>query len=286
MASLRRRDASQPDEVRTVPHGRIELIELGETLVSRSIFEPGWRWSTSVKPIAGTEFCEFHHQGYSLSGRCRVIMRDGAEIELLPNQFFEIPPHHDAWVVGDEPWVSVDWGTATSFARPTWGNLRRVISNVVFTDIVDSTVRARELSDGPWRDLLDRHNAVIRRVIDRFGGREVSTTGDGFLVLFDSAERAVLAATAMTDAVTDLGLEIRAGVHTGEVELTGTDVRGLAVHVAARVVSLARPSEVLVSWTTRDLLSGTSLRFESRGLHELKGLPEPRPVFAVSGLPG
>lgn len=283
MTSLRRRHADRPDEVRTVPHGRIELIELGETLVSRSIFEPGWRWSTSVKPIAGTEFCEFHHQGYSLTGRVHVMMRDGAEIELGANQFFEIPPHHDAWVVGDEPWVSVDWGTAMGFARPTWGNLRRVISNVVFTDIVDSTIRARELSDGPWRDLLDRHNVAIRRVIDRFGGREVSTTGDGFLVLFDSAERAALAAQAMTGAAKDLGLEIRAGVHTGEVELTGADVRGLAVHVAARVVSLAGPSEVLVSWTTRDLLTGSSLAFESRGLHELKGLPEPRPVFALIG---
>jgi class 3 adenylate cyclase len=282
VAGLQRKDVTRPDEVREIPGGRIEMFELGDVVVSKSSFEPGWRWSTHIKPLAGTELCEFHHQGYTMSGRVHVITRGGAEIELSADQFYEIPAHHDAWVVGDEPWVSIDWGPATSFAMPAWGNEKRVVSSVLFTDIVDSTVRARELGDGPWRDLLDRHNGIVRGVLHRFGGREVNTTGDGFLALFDSAERAIHAARAMASGVHEIGVEIRAGVHTGEVELVGDDVRGLAVHVAARVMSLAGPGEVLVSWTTRDLLAGSRTTFEERGEHELKGIPSPRAVYAVS----
>jgi hypothetical protein len=282
MARLQRKALDRPDEERKIPGGRLNLYDLGDSVVGYTVMEPGWRWSTHIKPIAGTEYCEFHHQGYTLSGRVRVVSREGAEIELGPLQFYEIPPHHDAWVIGDEPWVTIDWGSATSFAQPTWGNEKQIISNVLFTDIVGSTDRARELGDGRWRDLLSRHNDLARSVVERFGGREVASTGDGFLMLFDGAERAVRAGLAMAEAVREAGLEIRAGVHTGDVVLDGTNVRGLAVHIGARIMALAGPSEVLVSWTTRDLLAGADLRFEDRGLHELKGLPDPRPVYAVA----
>jgi hypothetical protein len=159
MARLQRKGTNRPDEARDVPQGRLEMFELGDTVVGRNTFEPGWRWSESVKPLAGTEDCEFHHQGYTLSGRAHVLTRDGAEIELGPGEFFEIPPHHDAWVVGNEPWVSIDWGGTASYALDSSGSGRRVITNVLFTDVVDSTVRARQVGDARWRDLLEQHRA-------------------------------------------------------------------------------------------------------------------------------
>jgi class 3 adenylate cyclase len=282
MARLQRRSLQNPDEEREIRLGRMLLFDIGDVLTSYTRFEPGWRWSEAIKPLAGTELCEFHHQGYSLSGRVHVVTRDGAEMEVEPGEFFEIPPYHDAWVVGDEPWISIDWGSPRSFGQPAWGSEQRLITTILFTDIVDSTVRAREAGDVRWQDLLEEHNLRVRGQLARFGGRELSTTGDGFLVMFGSAERAVHAAKAIIDAVGEAGLLIRAGLHTGEVELVGNDVRGLAVHVGARVMSLAGPSEVLVSWTTRDLLAGSNLSFEDRGLHELKGLPDPRPIYAVT----
>lgn len=255
---------------------------MDDIVVGRTVFEPGWHWSEVVKPIAGTELCEYHHLGYCLSGRFRVVMRDGTEIEIGPNQVFEIPPGHDAWVVGDEPWITVDFAGMRSFARPTVGSGERVLATLLFTDIVDSTRLAERLGDSAWREKLSEHNEVVRFELDRFRGREVTTTGDGFLALFDGAERAILAAHNILQATDRVGLTVRAGVHTGEVELVPGNVRGVAVHVASRIVALAKPGEVLVSWTTRDLLFGSQFSFEDRGIHELKGISEPRALFAVS----
>ena len=282
MARLRRKDVGRPDEVRRVPKGEMRIFELGDRLASHAVFEPGWRWSESIKPLAETEYCEFYHEGFSVSGRVAVEHRDGALLEIGPQQFFEIPPHHDAWVVGDEPWVSVDWGSGMAFGRAAGTSRQRLVRTLLFTDIVDSTATARRLGDQRWRELLADHNRLVRLQLDRFGGREVTTTGDGFVCLFDSAERAVRAGLAIAAATPELGVQVRAGVHTGEIEMEGDDVRGLSVHVAARIVGLAGPGEVLVSWTTRELLAHSTLAFESRGEHELTGLVEPRPVYAVS----
>lgn len=286
MPSMRRKRLSQPDEVRQLPGGRVDMFELGDGVVGHAVFEPGWRWSDSIKPTAGTEYCEFHHLGYSVSGRVRIAHRDGAEMEIGPEEFFEIPPHHDAWVVGDEPWVSVDWGSEVAFGREEGTAASRVVSTLLFTDIVESTAMARTIGDARWRGLLGRHNQLVRAQLERYRGREAATTGDGFLAIFASAEaavRAALAIAAMVPAAIDL--QVRCGVHTGEVELEAGNVRGLSVHVASRVLGLAGPSEVLVSWMTRDLLSATSLEFEDRGVHELKGLPAPRSVYAVKPAP-
>jgi len=142
-------------------------------------------------------------------------------------------------------------------------------------NIVDSTSIAERLGDDAWRELLARHNERVRWELDRFRGREVTTTGDGFLATFDGAERAVLCARAICAASQQIGLVVRAGVHTGEVEVVPGNLRGLAVHIAARVVALAGPGEVIVSWTTHDLLAGTAFGFEDRGSHELKGIAGP-----------
>jgi class 3 adenylate cyclase len=157
----------------------------------------------------------------------------------------------------------------------------RVLATILFTDIVGSTERAAAMGDLRWRELLERHNEVVRQQIERFRGREVSTAGDGFLATFDGPARAIHAALAIRDAVRGLDLEVRAGVHTGEIELAGDDIRGIAVHIGARVSAMAGPNEVLISRVVRDLVVGSGLAFEDRGVHELKGVPGRWELFAA-----
>ncbi len=157
----------------------------------------------------------------------------------------------------------------------------RVLATVLFTDIVGSTQRASEIGDHRWRELMAAHDAAVRRELERFRGREVDTAGDGFFATFDGPARAVRCATAIGDAAGALGLEVRAGVHTGECELDGEKVRGIAVHTGARVAALAGSGEVLVSSTVKDLVAGSGLEFEDRGQHELKGVPGEWRLYAV-----
>jgi class 3 adenylate cyclase len=281
MVKLQRRELGEPDSVREIPFGRLETYDLGEYRFGRSVLEPGWRWSTSIKPIARTDWCDDHHVGYSISGACRVQMRDGAELLVGADQFYEIPAGHDSWVDGDEPWVTINWQPSTTLARHEGGDYDRVVATLLVTDIVNSTARASELGDGAWRDLLARHNLAVRTRLDRFRGREVATTGDGFIAIFDGAERAIRAAQEICRAASDIGLELRAGVHTGELQLEGDNVRGVAVHIAARVADLAGAGEVVASSATRELLAGSDIGFTDRGLQELKGLSEPRRVYLV-----
>jgi pimeloyl-ACP methyl ester carboxylesterase len=158
----------------------------------------------------------------------------------------------------------------------------RVLTTVLFTDIAGSTERAAAMGDRDWAGLLERHHVVIRRELERFQGREVDTAGDGFLARFDGPARAVRCAIGASDAVRDLGLEIRAGVHTGEVELAGDTIRGVAVHIGARIAGLAAPGQVLVSRTVKDLVAGSGLVFEDHGEHELKGVPDRWQLNAVA----
>lgn len=157
----------------------------------------------------------------------------------------------------------------------------RVLATVLFTDIVDSTRRAAEMGDRDWHALLDAHDAVVRVQLNRFRGREVNSSGDGFLAMFDGPQRAIRCAMAIRDAVHTLGIEVRAGLHTGECEIRGDDIGGIAVHIGARVSSLAGPNDVLVSSTLRDLVIGSGLEFEDRGTHQLKGVPGEWHIFAV-----
>jgi class 3 adenylate cyclase len=157
----------------------------------------------------------------------------------------------------------------------------RVLATVLFTDIVGSTEKAAALGDRRWRDLLDNHHAMIRRNLARFRGREIKTTGDGILATFDGPARGVLCACAITDEIRPLGIEVRAGLHTGECEIIGDDVGGIAVHIGARVAALAGAGEVLVSSTVKDLVIGSGLRFDDRGGQPLKGVPGEWHVFAV-----
>jgi class 3 adenylate cyclase len=157
----------------------------------------------------------------------------------------------------------------------------RILTTLFFTDIVGSTERAAELGDRRWREVLEDHYALVRRELARFGGREVKTIGDGFLVAFDSPTRAIRCADAVLDAVRPLGVELRIGIHTGECEAIGDDLGGIALHVGARVAGSARPGEILVSATVRDLVDGSGVRFEDRGTFSLKGVAGERQLFAA-----
>jgi class 3 adenylate cyclase len=157
----------------------------------------------------------------------------------------------------------------------------RILATVLFTDIVGSTERAAALGDRRWRELLEMHHSVVRREIARWRGREVSTEGDSFLATFDGPARAIRCARGITAAVHELGIDVRAGLHTGECEVMGDDIGGIAVHIGARVKALADPREVFVSSTVKDLVTGSGIEFRSRGTHVLKGVPGEWRLFSV-----
>jgi class 3 adenylate cyclase len=158
----------------------------------------------------------------------------------------------------------------------------RVLATVLFTDIVGSTARVEEMGDQRWHNLLDAHHATVRRELVRYRGSEIRSLGDGFLATFDGPARAVRCACAISEAVRSLDIQVRCGLHTGEIETSGDDVQGIAVHIASRVSALAEAGEILVSRTVKDLVAGSGLHFKERGKHSLKGLQEPIELYAAS----
>jgi class 3 adenylate cyclase len=282
MPRLHFRSFATPDEDRQFPKGSGRIVKLDEATVGLARWEPGWRWSTHLAPIAGTSRCQVHHLGYAISGRLHVEMDDGQSIDIPPDSAYEIPAGHDASVVGDEPFVTLEWTSAHVVGVGAGALSERVLATVLFTDIVDSTVTLGRIGDEAWRDVLNEHNRRMRDQLNVFRGREIDTTGDGFLAVFDSASRAVRCGIAMAATARDMGISIRVGVHTGEVEFIGADARGVAVHAASRVLSRATADEVLVSSTTRDLLEGSGFTLEDAGSHDLKGLSGSRTLYRVA----
>jgi pimeloyl-ACP methyl ester carboxylesterase len=196
-------------------------------------------------------------------------------------RFVELPGvDHMPWV-GDQDAVLDEVQEFLTGVRPP-PEPDRVLATVLFTDIVGSTERATELGDRRWRELLERHHDLVRRQLERFQGREVDTAGDGFLAAFDGPARGIRCARAIGAAIGELGLDIRAGLHTGECELLVGKVAGVAVHTGARVAARAGPGEVLVSQTVKDLVAGSGIEFEDRGVHELKGVPGAWRLYAVA----
>jgi class 3 adenylate cyclase len=189
------------------------------------------------------------------------------------------------------PWAGSDSGRVLDEIEEFLTGVRpgpkvdRVLASVLFTDIVDSTRLATELGDSRWREVLEQHQRLVRGQIERFGGREIKTTGDGFLATFDGPTRAVECARAIVAEVPSLGIEVRAGIHTGEVELIGDDVGGIAVHVAARIAALAEGRTVLVSRTVRDLVIGSGIDFDPCGRHSLKGVADEWEIYTVTATP-
>ncbi len=281
MPRLQRKSFATPDEVRRFPSGQVDIINLDETVLGRFALGPGWRWSKDVRPISGTTTCQHRHVGYVMSGQLHVVMEDGTEQDIVTGDAYEIPPGHDAWVVGDRAWEAIECGSIRAFGVAPGDADSSVLATVLFTDIADSTGMLQRLGDTAWQRLLMAHNERLRAELDRFRGREITTTGDGFLAVFDGAVRAIQCAASMRAVVRDLDIEIRAGLHTGEVTLAGGTARGMAVHVAARVAALAGPGEILVTSTTQESADGSSLEFADRGSHELKGIKGRRSVFVV-----
>lgn len=202
--------------------------------------------------------------------------------ERIPGaKWVEVPGRDDLYWIGDPEALLGELREFLTGARGA-PDMSRVLLSVLFTDVVGSTERATALGDARWRRLLEEHDRLVLRELRRWGGQQVKTMGDGTLATFDAPVRAVRCACAIRDAIADIGLTMRAGVHTGEVELRGADIAGIAVHIGQRVSNLAEAGEVVVTRTVVDLVAGSDLTFEDRGTHSLKGVPEPRQIFALT----
>jgi class 3 adenylate cyclase len=279
MIDLRLKNFAAPDQTIEFPLLRAQIVELGDFTVGYVVHQPGWSWYEHVRPIVGGEWCQARHVGVLLSGRTGLRLEDGRRYEFSPLEVIDIPPGHDGWVIGDEPAVMLEWAGLHTFVGPAL-NKGRGLATLLFTDLVDSTPTAARLGDRAWRELLSGHFAAARSALDRFGGREIHTTGDGILATFDGPASALAAAEAIKDTAARDGLRIRAGVHVGEVEFAGGDVRGIAVHETARIMGKAAAGEILVSETTRVLAQTSGFAFTDRGLHTLKGLEGERHLYA------
>jgi class 3 adenylate cyclase len=267
--------------VRRFQNGYTSVLQLGDTVVGYGVYEPGFRWSTDLAGLAGTATCQLDHVGYALSGVLHVVTDDGQESDIRAHSVYEIPPGHDAWVVGDEPFVSVDWASARAWRPIGEGDGDGVIVTILLTDIVESTPTLHRVGDQGWRLRLARHHGRMRELLNAYQGREIKTTGDGLLAVFDRPVRAARCAEAMVAASRAMELPIRVGVHTGEVQIVGDDAQGLAVHTVARMMSFGEADAVVVSSTTRDLLEGSGIRLVDAGEHVLRGIPGARRLFRI-----
>ncbi len=280
MSRIQRRSVLEPDEVRELPLVTLNLVRVGSLAVGYATLQPGWRWSTHMRRETDEPLCQIHHLQLLLSGRFAVQMDDGEHAEIEPNDIFDVPPGHDVWVLGDEPVVLVDFlGNIEQIGRPA--SKDRILTTLLMTDIVDSTATASRVGDTTWKQMLGEHNRLVRSRLERYLGKEVNTTGDGFLAMFASAVGAIRCATAIREATSGMGLPVRIGIHTGEVELLPGDIGGLSVHAAARLMAVGGAGDIIVSSATRGLVEDASLRFESRGVRELKGLSSPLELFAL-----
>jgi class 3 adenylate cyclase len=268
----------EPDETVTFDHGRVDLVRVGALAIGYEILEPGWRWSVHIKPIVETEWCEFHHVGYLLGGRIGLVTSAGETAELEAGDLVDVAPGHDAWVIGDEPAITINFQGVVGWAIPPEAG-ERLLTTILFSDVVSSTETAERLGDSAWRRLLASHFEDVRLQLERHRGREVNTTGDGVLATFDSPANAVMCGMAIARSAETLGISVRVGVHTGEVEIAEGDPRGVAVHLAARIVAAAAPGAVFVSATSRELAGAAAIDYVDRGMFEFKGISGPRQLF-------
>lgn len=275
------RTFAEPDELIELETVRSAMINRGGIAVALDIHQPGWRWSTHIRPLVKTEWCEVRHVGVLLRGRMHIALNDGTEFEVGPMSLWDIPAGHDAWVVGEEPAETIAWTGVKEWLKPLDTLSERILATLVFTDLVGSTATAARLGRSAWGELLSSHERQARDIVARFRGRTVKTTGDGILATFDGAARAVRSAIALRDAAAGLGLEMRTAVHTGEVDVVDDDIRGIAIHEASRTLALAAPGQVLVSATTAALIGDAGFALGDLGEHELRGIDTPRRIYAI-----
>lgn len=270
-----------PDERDEFALGHSDIITLGALTLGREVLEPGWKWSTHVKPLVGTELCEVRHVGIQLSGRWRCVARDGTQVEIGPGEAFDVDAGHDSWVVGDEPSLAINFMGA-EYATPS-DRAEHVLATLLFTDIVGSTALVERLGDAAWKRVLRTHLEDIHVLLGTHRGILVDTAGDGIFARFGSPADALRCALAVVAAARRQEIEVRVGVHTAEVELIDGDVRGVGVHLAARIMAAAGGSEILVSGTTRELAAGKNFSFADAGEFELKGISGARTLYRLDG---
>jgi class 3 adenylate cyclase len=275
-----KKSLDRPDETFEADLVRSAMVRLGDVTVGLTTQQPGWRWSVHMRPIVGGVRCQARHVGLLLEGRYRFEFDDGSIVDVEPMEVYDIGPGHDGWILGDRPARSVEWEGLRTWATPI-GVGERVLASLLFTDLVDSTAMAARLGERAWSDLVARHNEMVRSAIDRYRGHEVATTGDGFLISFDGAARAIRCAGEIRRRARDLDLHVRAGIHTGEVEVVADDVRGIAVHEASRIAAAAGPDAILVSEVTRALAAGSGVTFGPGAPHDLKGIEGSRVLYPV-----
>jgi class 3 adenylate cyclase len=281
MGELQSKRFEEPDEIVSLPNLNGQVVVLGETYIGRYTHQPGWRWSKDVKPLVGTPSCQIHHQGVILSGHMQITTNDGAQRIIGPGEAFDIPPGHDGCTIGEEPVVSIEFRGVRDWAKPNTAS-GRILATLLFTDIVGSTAIASKIGDTAWKQLLAQHYDRVRLELERFHGYEVKTTGDGILAIFDGAARSVNCASRICSISKQDGIEVRAGIHTGEVERFTDSVQGVAVHMAARVMALAEAGEVWLSAPTVALLEGSGLTFSDAGEYELKGFEGARRLYRLN----
>lgn len=248
------------------PGAAVSLLLLSQRIDLRHVL-PTVRVPTLVLHREGDRFVPPEHGRYladNIPG-ARYVALDGDDHLFFAGDFHDMLGEMEEFLTGHRGSERAD----------------RILATVLFTDIVNSTAKAADLGDRAWRDLLDRFEGLVQRQLERFRGRAVKATGDGYLATFDGPARGVQCATAIADAVRQLGIRVRTGLHTGECEMRGNDVAGIAVHIGARVADAAAPGEVLVSSTVKDLVAGSGLTFEERGSHALKGIPGTWRLFAA-----
>jgi pimeloyl-ACP methyl ester carboxylesterase/class 3 adenylate cyclase len=248
------------------PHDAVAFMRMAFEIDVRDVV-PAIAAPTLIVHRVGDKICSVEN------GRWLARNIEGARYVELPGE------NHIPFIDGDDILDEIQ-EFLTGVREPVAPD--RMLATVLFTDIVGSTDRARELGDGRWRDLLERHNEIVRRDLERFRGVEIDTAGDGFFATFDGPARAIRCARSIVENVRGVGLDVRSGLHTGECELSAGSVRGIAVHTGARVASLASPGEVLVSSTVKDLVAGSGIEFTDRGVHELKGIPGEWRLYAAN----
>ncbi len=260
-----RKNFGDPDESSNYGGAVEDVVAIGDFTVGRIVQQPGFSWRTHIQPLVGGDWCKARHVGMILSGHLRVLLKDGTTIDLRPNDVFDIPPGHEAWVEGDEPVVEVDWSGLEAWTGFHLRLHERVLAGLVMTDVVGSTREVARVGDAAWRRELADHHEGLRNQLSRFGGREIDTAGDGMFALFDGAARALECAAAFVETAAAQGLVVRVGVHAGEIELTDRGARGIAVHEVARITAAAGSGEILISEITRVLATGTGFAFADRG---------------------
>jgi class 3 adenylate cyclase len=281
VGGLQRKSFDTPDDRVRFPGVVEELVEIGGFTLGKTIHQPGWRYSTDMAPlVGGGEWCRTRHVGVVLQGRVLFVLEDGSEMEFGPSDAYDCPAGHDSLVTSHEPLITLDMTGARTWGASRTGFHDRVLATLLMTDLVGSTARATAMGDTAWREALALHHERVRTELEVFRGREIDTAGDGVLAVFDGAARGLRCAAAIRASAASDDLEVRIGLHIGEVEAAGEGIKGVAVHEVARISALAQPGEILVSEITRAMATPAGLTFEDRGEHELKGLSGPYRLFA------